>query len=83
MYEGIHDTAESIRSVAHDLPGGRMRDVASRTAETLDGAARYLRDTPGPQILEDLRAKARAHPVPFLLGALALGFFVGRLVRQP
>jgi hypothetical protein len=82
MYEGIQDTAESIRSVAHELPAGTMRDVASRTAETLDGAARYLRDTPAPEMLDDLRTRARAHPAPFLIAAVALGFFVGRLLRQ-
>jgi hypothetical protein len=80
---GIHSTAEGLRSAADRLPGGpKVRQFASQAADRLDHTADYLRERDARQILSDLEEQTKAHPVPFLIGALALGFVAGRLMRR-
>jgi hypothetical protein len=80
---GIHGTAESIRSASEYLPGGpSVRQFAGQAADTLDSTADYVRDTDATEMLEDLKEQARSNPLPFVVGALAVGFLVGRMMRR-
>jgi hypothetical protein len=80
---GIHGTAESIRSASEYLPGGpTVRQFASEAADTLDSTADYVRDTEAAEMLEDLKEQARSNPLPFLAGAVAVGFLVGWMMRR-
>ena len=80
---GIHSTAETIRSAADSLPGGpKVRQFASQAAEKLDSTADYLREKQAKDMLEDLQEQTKAKPIPFLIGALAVGFIAGRMLRR-
>jgi len=80
---GIHGTAESIRSSAEYLPGGpNVRQFANQAADTLDSTADYVRDTDPAAMLDDLKEQARSNPLPFLAGALAVGFLAGWMMRR-
>jgi hypothetical protein len=81
--EHLHSTAEGLRSASDRLPGGpKVRDFANRTADGLDRTVRYLRDTQASDMWTDIQEGAKARPVPFLVGAVAIGFVAGRLLRR-
>ena len=78
---GVQHTADAIRSAAERLPD-TPREVAGSTARMLDGTARYLREKNPQDMLSDLKEQTKANPVAFLLGAVAVGFLVGRMLRR-
>ncbi len=81
--ERLHSTAERLRSASEHLPGGpKVRDVANRTADGIDRTVRYLRDTQARDMWMDIQEGAKARPVPFLVGAVAIGFVAGRMLRR-
>jgi hypothetical protein len=59
-----------------------VRRFASQAADRLDGTAKYLDDRHVQDIVADLEKQTKANPVPFLLGAVALGFLAGRMLRR-
>jgi hypothetical protein len=80
---GIQGATDALRSTADKFAGTpRVREFADGAARALDGTAKYLRDRSGKDMLTDLQTQARANPVPFLLGALAVGFLAGRMIRR-
>jgi hypothetical protein len=79
----LQSTADSLRSSSHKWPGGpKVRQFADRTADGLDRTVRYLREKQAHDMWVDIQEGAKARPVPFLLGALALGFVAGRMMRR-
>ena len=78
---GVQHTADAIRSAADRLPES-TREVVGSTAKMLDGTARYLREKNPQDMLSDIREQTKANPVAFLLGAVAVGFIAGRMIRR-
>ena len=78
---GMQSTADAIRSAAERLPD-TPREVAGSAAKVLDGTAQYLREKNPQDMLSDLREQTKANPVAFLLGAVAVGFLAGRMLRR-
>lgn len=78
---GVQQTADAIRSAAERLPD-KAREVAGSATQMLDGTARYLREKNPQDMLSDLKEQTKANPVAFLLGAVAVGFLVGRMLRR-
>jgi hypothetical protein len=80
---GIHSAAEKIRSAAEQLPGGeKVRHFAGQAAQTFDRTASYLRETEPRAMLDDLVNQTKARPMAFLIGAVAVGFVAGRMLRR-
>ena len=80
---GMQSAVDGIRSASEHLPGGpTARDFANRTADSLDRGMRYLRDRQAKDVWMDIQEGAKARPVPFLVGALAIGFVAGRMLRR-
>jgi len=80
---GVQSTADALRSTADALPGSpKVKDFADGAARVLDGTAKYLRDKQPKDMLGDFQAQAKANPVAFLIGALAVGFLAGRMIRR-
>jgi hypothetical protein len=81
--QGMQGAADSLRSASEHLPGGpKVRQFAHRTADGLDRTVRYLRERQARDIWMDIQEGAKARPVPFLVGALAVGFVAGRVLRR-
>lgn len=81
--QGMQSAAERLRSASGHLPGGpKVQQFASRTADGLDRTVRYLREHHAQDIWNDIQKGAKARPVPFLVGALAIGFVAGRMLRR-
>lgn len=64
-----------------DGGSGLAADLATELADRTQSLSRHLDGREPTQLLDDVRRFARQRPGTFLLGALAAGVVVGRLVR--
>jgi ElaB/YqjD/DUF883 family membrane-anchored ribosome-binding protein len=80
--DGLESAAHRLEDVAHraDQPS-RAADVAGRVAGGMESTADYLRASDAGQMRSDVERAVREHPVQMILGTLAVGFLVGRLLR--
>ena len=70
----LDSTADELSSHASALADG--------AAKVIEETTQYLRDKRPADLLADLGTRTKANPVAFLLGALALGFVAGRMIRR-
>jgi ElaB/YqjD/DUF883 family membrane-anchored ribosome-binding protein len=68
---------------------GRLRNVteglgtaADQVRERVDSTMEYFRDHDTQKMMNDLTNYVKTHPMPALLGAVAFGFFAGRMLRR-
>src|SRR5690625_2490477 len=83
--EGVHygsdqigRTAGALRSVADDLEGTFQGEILRHAADGLQGLADDIRDKSIGEIIGDVAAYARRHPVTYLGGAALAGFALAR-----
>jgi hypothetical protein len=74
--------ADALHRRAENLPGQRSADLAHTTADKLHNTAHYLRDHDLRDMMGDFENVVRRRPGQALLGALAVGFLVGRALRK-
>ncbi len=82
-------TVETLRSVAEQLTAltehtdaeGSVVDLAGSARDRAHGAAEWLDQRDGQQVLDEVRRMGRERPGAFLLSALAAGVVAGRLTR--
>jgi hypothetical protein len=74
--------ADALHRKAENLPGQRSADLAHTTADKLHNTAHYLRDHDLRDMMGDFENVVRRRPGQALLGALAVGFLVGRAIRR-
>ena len=72
------DTAAS----AVHTGGERVAGAAHSAGDALTSGAQYLREHDARDMIDDLMQVVRNNPGPALLGALALGFVVGRSLSR-
>ena len=78
----MHGASESIRRNAENMPGGSTISGAVRSAaDRIEAAAGYIAEHDTREMLSDARWWVRHHPGKALLGAVAVGFFAGRIFR--
>jgi hypothetical protein len=85
-------TAEQVRATAADSldsaanavhsGGARVASAAHSAADSLSSGAQYVRERDARDMIEDLREVVRNNPGSALLGAVALGFVVGRALYR-
>ena len=75
------DNLESAASAMHS-GGARVASAADSAAEALTSSADYVRDHDIRDMIDDLIDVVRNNPGPALLGAVALGFVVGRALSR-
>jgi len=71
---GLSDTASRVTEKVSDTASR----VSEKVSETIDDATSYLRD----DLWDDTQRIVKANPVAALVGAVAVGFIVGRLLRR-
>jgi len=77
---GIETAAEKLRDKGpHE---GLMGSAASAVADTMERSGRYLEREGLTGMVEDVTATVKRHPIPTLMVALAVGFFIGRALRS-
>ena len=48
-----------------------------------DDTVGYFRDNDARAMADDLKSYVKSHPAQALIGAIAIGFFAGRMIRRP
>lgn len=71
----LNDAARTLRRQA---PRGAAGEFAERAAETLERGSTYLHDSDLSSIAGDLALAVRRNPMPWVLGALGIGYLLGR-----
>jgi ElaB/YqjD/DUF883 family membrane-anchored ribosome-binding protein len=74
---GLSTAAGAIEDGANE-GGKRARRAAQATTKALSSGAEYLRDNSARDMLDDAMDVVKNNPGVALLGAVALGFLVGR-----
>jgi ElaB/YqjD/DUF883 family membrane-anchored ribosome-binding protein len=75
------ETLDTAAGAVHS-GGARVASAAQSTAEALSSGAKYVREHDARDMMGDLMQLVRNNPGPALLGALALGFVVGRALSR-
>jgi ElaB/YqjD/DUF883 family membrane-anchored ribosome-binding protein len=78
--EGAQSAADTIREQTTGK-GGIQETVGTTAADTMDKTATYLREHDTQAMLNDLETYIREHPTQAVIGAVAVGFVVGRILR--
>lgn len=77
---GLGSAADTIRQQGEQR-GGTVGTAATKTADTLESASKYLRDKDSDQLVKDLESLVREKPVESLLVAAGVGFLLSKLFR--
>jgi hypothetical protein len=86
--EGIHSTAEVLRSVGRelkskkDVPVAPVAQYADRAADEIDRLSLYLRDKDLDQVVVDVERFARQQPATFIGAAFGLGLLAARFLKS-
>ena len=79
----LEDAADAIDDNADSLPGGgRVANAARRAASKIGAASGYIRRNDFGDMMSDVEDVIKRNPLPSLLTAAAVGFFVGRAVMN-
>jgi ElaB/YqjD/DUF883 family membrane-anchored ribosome-binding protein len=76
---GMESAADTLREKVGD--SGVTGAAGTRLADGMEKTAGYLRDHNTQEILEDLDRYVKEHPTQALIGAVAVGFVIGRMFR--
>ena|ERR1700674_3862700 len=80
---GLDRAASALHENAEEMPGGpKVVSMAHTVADGMESAAQYLRDANFEDMKEGVLSTCRQYPAQTLLGALAIGFLVGRAIRR-
>lgn len=85
--EGMHKAAETMDQAAEKLrqrggeQAGAMGQVANTAADTLDSASSYLEGTDTAEMLDQVEAYIRKHPMQSLVIAAGVGFVLSKAFR--
>ena len=60
-----------------------IETAASAVRDRVDDTVSYFRDHDARAVADDLKSYVKSHPTQALIGAIAIGFFAGRLIRRP
>ena len=78
---GLESAAEGLHANADILPPSASR-FAHQTSDKLEATASYVRKNRSGDMLSDLEGLVSEYPAQALLGAVAVGFLAGRLLRR-
>lgn len=76
----LHDAASSLHDNAAKMPNGT--DIAHSAAEKVDAVAGYLQGHDTKQMMADVQTIVKKNPGPSILIAAAVGFLIGRALRN-
>ncbi len=83
MSQTLRETARQMQRMADNSgESGMVVDLSRDAGQRIDALAQRIEHGGVDRIVADVKAAARRRPGTFLLGAVAAGFAVGRLVRD-
>lgn len=77
---GAAHLADAVADIS-DQATDQAQKTAQRASETIRDASGYLRDK-GGDVGTEIKRYIKANPTQALLGAVALGFIIGRLMGR-
>ena len=81
--DGLEQAASTLHEKAGDIVGGpKVTSAAHAIADGMESVADYLRDANFQDMKENALKTCRKYPAQTLIGALAVGFLVGRAIRR-
>jgi ElaB/YqjD/DUF883 family membrane-anchored ribosome-binding protein len=76
----LENTASALRD---RVPAtGKVNEIATATADKIEGTARYLRDHDTSDMVAGVETLVRRNPGASLAAALAVGFLIGTAMRK-
>ncbi len=76
----LENTASALRD---RVPAsGKVKDVATKTADKIDSTARYLREHDTSDMVAGMESMVRRNPGASLCAALAVGFLIGTAMKR-
>ncbi len=78
--EGLGMASEQIRQRAQEQ-GGIQAQLGGRVADGLDKTSDYLETRDTAQVIDDVEAYVKAHPMAAVAGAVVGGFVLSRILR--
>jgi len=81
LAENVRSIAGQLTTMASSAEQGPATEIAHQLADKVQGLAGYLEGQTPEALLDDLRTYARRRPGLFLLGAGAVGFLAGRVIK--
>lgn len=79
--DALDRTGERLQRKGEQLGNG-VANAAQRTAGAVESAGQFLRDFDGDELVTDMKSMVKRHPGRTLVGALLVGFFIGRTFRS-
>ena len=76
---GMQRAAETIREKTPE--SGVAAQAGTKVAEGMEQTAQYLQEHSTDEILGDLETYVRSHPTQAVVGAIFVGFMLGRILR--
>ncbi len=77
--EGLERAAATLHDKAENIPGtDKIADLAHSTAHRMSSTAEYVRKHDVRSVMGDVEQLVKKNPGPALLGAVVLGFLLGR-----
>lgn len=78
---GLETAAEQVRGRLSGDGEGVRGAVGVKVADGLDRASGYLREHESREVWDDLETYVRDHPTQALIGAVAAGFVISKVLR--
>src|SRR4029079_13087959 len=78
--ESLGDASDQIRQKAREQ-GGVQEQIGTKVADGLDKTSEYLESRDTAQIIDDVEAYVKEHPMEALAGAVRGGFRLARVLR--
>jgi ElaB/YqjD/DUF883 family membrane-anchored ribosome-binding protein len=76
----MEGTADTIREKV-DGQGGIREKAGMAVADKMEDSAKYLRDHDAEEVMADVERYVKEHPLQAVVGAVAIGFLAGRILR--
>lgn len=80
---GRTKVADALDSAASRVSAGaeHVSEAARTATERLGASAEWVRTTSGRDLADGFQRMVQAHPARVMLGAIAVGFLIGRMFR--
>jgi ElaB/YqjD/DUF883 family membrane-anchored ribosome-binding protein len=80
---GRTKVADALDSAASKVSSGadHVSEAARTATERLGASAEWVRTTSGQDLADGFRRMVQEHPARVMLGAIAVGFLIGRMSR--
>lgn len=78
----LNNTASQVREGGRGMANEKLGKVAATVADGLERTSTYLRPGGMSEVCHDVEGLVKSHPTETILGALAVGFLLGKTITR-